>query len=195
MGDTRLDEYAFTRHPESRQPRDGFQFAHARGSERTFGAPMRLDAETRRRLSRARDRLELLDTSPALAEIAREAGISRFHFIRLFEATFGVTPHQFRVAVRIAEARRLLASGQPVTDVCMAVGFSSLGSFSSSFARREGQSPSVYQRRVRTLVQVPADLDRVYSPGCFTLLGRLPPDAFRNFGEARFKSVVEGSKP
>lgn len=146
---------------------------------------MRLDADTRRRLSRARDRLEFLDGSPAIADVAREAGISPFHFIRLFEAAFGVTPHQYRIGIRIAEARRLLASGQPVTDVCMAVGFSSLGSFSASFARRVGQAPSAYQRRIRTVVQVPADLDRVFFPGCFTLLGQLPPDAFRNFGEAR----------
>lgn len=158
--------------------------------ERTFSRPMRLDANTRRRLSRARDRLEFLDGSPDIAELAREAGISPFHFIRLFEAAFGVTPHQHRVAARIAEARRLLASGQPVTDVCMAVGFSSLGSFSASFARRVGEPPSVYQRRIRTVVQVPADLPRVFYPGCFTLLGLLPPGAFRNFGEARPRSPV-----
>jgi AraC-like DNA-binding protein len=142
---------------------------------------MRLDADTRRRLSRARERLELVDAAPGIAEVAREAGISPFHFIRLFEAAFGVTPHQYRVGSRIAEARRLLASGQRVTDVCMAVGFSSLGSFSASFARRVGQAPSAYQRRIRMLVQVRADLTRVFFPGCFSLLGRLPPDAFRNF--------------
>lgn len=145
---------------------------------------MRLDGDTRRTLCRARDRLELYEASLSVAEIAREAGISRFHFIRLFEAAFGVTPHQYRIRTRIAGARRLLARGQSVTDVCMAVGFSSVGSFSASFARRVGQSPSLYQRRVRALVQVPADLDRVFYPGCFTLLGRLPPDALRTFGEA-----------
>jgi AraC-like DNA-binding protein len=151
---------------------------------------MRLDSATRRRLSRARDRLECFDASPAIADVAREAGISPFHFIRLFEATFGVTPHQYRVGVRIAEARRLLASGESVTDVCTAVGLASLGSFSATFARRVGQAPSVYQRRIRTVVQVPADLDRVFYPGCFTLLGRLPPDAFRTFGEARAEPPV-----
>jgi AraC-like DNA-binding protein len=145
---------------------------------------MRLDGKTRRTLCRARDRLELCASSFSIADVAREAGISRFHFIRLFEAAFGVTPHQHRIRTRIAEARRLLAGGLPVTDVCMAVGFSSLGSFSASFARRVGQAPSTYQRRVRPLVQVPADLDRVFHPGCFTLLGRLPPDALRTFGEA-----------
>jgi hypothetical protein len=55
----------------------------------------------------------------------------------------------------------------------------------ASFARRVGQAPSVYQRQIRTVVQVPADLDRAFFPGCVTLLGWLPPDAFRNFGEAR----------
>lgn len=149
-----------------------------------MGGRMRLDGDMRRTLCRARDRLELCEPSLSIAEIARETGISRFHFIRLFEAAFGVTPHQYRIRTRIADARRLLASGQPVTNVCMALGFSSLGSFSASFARRVGQPPSVYQRRVRALVQVPADLDRVFHPGCFTLLGRLPPDALRTFREA-----------
>ena len=151
---------------------------------------MKLDPRTRRRLSRARERLALLDVSPTIAELAREAETSPFHFIRLFEAAFGTTPHQYRVHVRIAEARRLLASGQPVTDVCMAVGFSSLGSFSASFARRVGQAPSIYQRRMRTVVAVPADFDQVFHPGCFTLIGRLPPDAFRNSGEARRETPV-----
>jgi AraC-like DNA-binding protein len=175
--------------PDTLYPGDLIRVAAPR-VERAVGRRMRLDADTRLRLSRARDRLEFLDASPTIAEVARGAGISPFHFIRLFEAAFGVTPHQYRVGVRIAEARRLLASGQSVTDVCLAVGFSSLGSFSATFARRVGQAPSVYQRHIRTVVQVPADLDRVFFPGCFTLLGRLPPDAFRNFGEAPPGPVV-----
>ncbi len=146
---------------------------------------MRLDDDTRRRLSRARDILEADElASPTIAEVARRSGVSPFHFIRLFEAAFGVTPHRYRTASRIERARLLLAAGQPVTSVCMDLGFSSLGSFSTLFARRVGEPPARYQRRVRPLVQVPADLVRVLGPGCLMLMRALPADAFRNFREA-----------
>src|SRR5262245_7370814 len=109
-----------------------------------------------RRLCRARDLLREVEPAPSIAEIAREVGISPFHFIRQFEALFGVTPHQFRIASRLEEARRLLALGRhSVTDACMDVGFSSLGSFSDLFSRRLGETPSSYRRRVRAMVSVP----------------------------------------
>jgi AraC-like DNA-binding protein len=145
---------------------------------------MWLDGDTRRRLSQAREMLEAEEESPAIPLIARRAGVAPFHFIRVFEAAFGVTPHRYRTAARLARARRLLAAGEPVTDVCMAVGFSSLGSFSGLFTRHVGEAPSKYQRRLRAVVQVPADLVRVFAPGCFSLMGALPAHAFRNFREA-----------
>ena len=145
---------------------------------------MRLDDDTRRRLSFARDLLEGDATLAPIATVARRAGVSPYHFIRLFEAAFGTTPHRYRTGVRLERARRLLAGGMPVTDVCMEIGFSSLGSFSSLFARRVGEAPSRYQRRVRASIQVPADLVRLFTPDCFGLMGLLPADAFRNFREA-----------
>ena len=144
---------------------------------------MRRDDDTRRRLSRARDILEADAALPVVA-VARRAGVSPYHFIRLFEATFGLTPHRYRTAVRLERARRLLAGGTPVTEVCLELGFSSLGSFSALFARRVGEPPSRYQRRVRTIVQVPADVVRRFTPSCLSLIVQLPPDAFRNFREA-----------
>jgi len=92
----------------------------------------------------ARDLLaQSTDTPRPIAAIARAVGISPFHFIRQFEAVFGATPHQFRIARRIDRAAYLLAlDGQSVTDVCMEVGCSSLGSFSTLFARRVGVPPS-----------------------------------------------------
>ena len=75
-----------------------------------------------------------------------------------------------------------------MTDVCMDVGFSSLGSFSALFTRRIGEAPSAYQRRVRAMVQVPGSIPADLTPGCLTLMGHLPPSAFatpaRNFREA-----------
>jgi AraC-like DNA-binding protein len=128
--------------------------------------------------------LEAEYTSASIAQIARRAGMSQFHFIRVFAATFGVTPHRYRMGVRLERARHLLAGGEPVTQVCMELGFSSLGSFSSLFTRSLGEAPSRYQRRVRTSVQVPCDLARLLHPGCFGLMTALPSDAFRNFREA-----------
>jgi hypothetical protein len=61
-----------------------------------------------------------------------------------------------------------------VTDVCMAVGFSSLGSFSTLFTQRIGEPPSAYRRRVRTLITVPGIPAIDLTPGCLTLMGRLP---------------------
>ena len=103
---------------------------------------MLLRHEGFRRLCRARDVLrESREPSPTIEQLAREVRISPFHFIRQFEAVFGVTPHQFRIASRIDVAKQLLAAGEhSVTDVCMEVGFSSLGSFSALFARPIGET-------------------------------------------------------
>lgn len=139
-----------------------------------------------RRLCRARDLLtEPTDLPLSIADIARDAQMSPSHFIRQFEAVFGLTPHQFRIDARLDLARRLLARGDSsVTDVCMEVGFSSLGSFSALFLRRVGESPSGYRRRARALVSVPGRLPLDLFPGCLTLLARLPPSARSIFREA-----------
>ena len=113
-------------------------------------------------------------------------GISPFHFIRQFEAVFGTTPHQFRIARRIDRATRLLAlDAGSVTDVCMEVGFSSLGSFSTLFARRVGESPSRYRARARRLVQVPALSRFDPTAGCLSLMSHLPWSAFSQFSRRR----------
>ena len=133
---------------------------------------MLLRHEGFRRLCLARERLQQLDEpAPTIEELAGEVRISPSHFIRQFEAMFGVTPHQYRIQARLDRAKRLLATGdRSVTDVCMEIGFSSLGSFSTLFARRFGESPSEFRRRVR-----PHDL----TPGCLSLMGALPDRSFR----------------
>jgi len=125
-----------------------------------------------RRLCRAREVLAELDgPQPTIEALAREIGISPAHFIRQFEALFGVTPHQYRIQVRLDRAKQLLAvQRRAVTAVCMDVGFSSLGSFSTLFSRRFGETPTAYRRRIRA-----ADL----VPGCLTLMANLPNRSFR----------------
>lgn len=133
---------------------------------------MLLRHEGFRRLCRARELLQQIDEPvPTIEEVARQLQISPFHFTRQFEAVFGVTPHQYRIQVRLDRAKQLLAAGQlSVTDICMEIGFSSLGSFSMLFTRRFGETPSAYRRRVHS-----ADL----SPGCLSLMAGLPRSSFR----------------
>ena len=143
-----------------------------------------------RRLCLARTLLrEMRQPAPSIEALAREVQISPFHFMRQFEAVFGLTPHQYRIQTRLDAAKDLLARGQhSVTDVCFEVGFSSLGSFSTLFARRVGESPSAYRRRMRLTLSVPGAGVVDLTPGCLMLMGRLPPSAygaFRSFREAR----------
>ena len=125
------------------------------------------------RLCRARDLLrDTHDRTLTIEEVARDATLSPFHFIRLFRTVFGETPHQFRIQARVDRAKQLLAlSDYSVTDVCMEVGFTSLGSFSDLFARRVGVAPSVYRRQIRSIMAVPGALPKAVTPGCLTLMG------------------------
>ena len=125
------------------------------------------------RLCRARDLLrEVHDRTVTIDEAARAAAMSPFHFIRQFNAVFGETPHQARIRFRLNRARLLLAGGErSVTEICMEVGFSSHGSFSTLFARRVGVSPSEYRRRARSMVAVPGTITSQLFPGCLSLMG------------------------
>lgn len=146
-----------------------------------------LDHDTIRRLHRARVRLQTIgSSSPTIAELAKSSGFSEFHFIRLFAAVFGETPHKLRTRARLDHAKRRLAlADTSVTELCMELGFSSVGSFSALFSRRVGVSPSAYRRSTRALVQVPARLRLEFTPGCLSLMARLPAEAFRSFREVR----------
>jgi AraC-like DNA-binding protein len=84
-----------------------------------------------------------------LEQIAGQASFSRYHFLRLFRAAFDQTPHQYLTGRRIARAKELLEQGNlSVTEVCFAVGFDSLGSFSALFRRHVGHAPTIYRARI-----------------------------------------------
>lgn len=128
------------------------RIAHALAREfpRTEEAASRLPAvrastraELMRRVLRGRDYLlSRMSESVSLADAARAAGISRYHFLRAFRAAFRLTPHRFLTTQRLARARMLLRGGRhTVTDVCFESGFQSVGSFSLLFRRHFGVAP------------------------------------------------------
>ena len=94
---------------------------------------------------------ELLHDSPAedldLQTLAREAGISPYHFHRAFRAAFGQTPHAYRTGLRMAHARRLLETSElSVIEVSTTVGFASAASFANLFRRTFGTPPSAVRK-------------------------------------------------
>jgi AraC-like DNA-binding protein len=100
-------------------------------------------------LRRARDLVDRSYADPLdLDALAAEAGLSRYHFVRTFADTYGDTPMRYLTRRRIERAQDLLRSANlTVTEVCMMVGFSSLGSFSSRFRELVGESPTQYRDR------------------------------------------------
>ena len=121
---------------------------------------------------RARDAMDRAYSEPLdVAALARIANVSEAHFIRTFSATFGETPHRYLQRRRVERAMFLLrATERPVTDICLDVGFSSLGTFSRSFSEIVGESPSDYRKR-GPIVAV---------PNCFAMAWTRP----SSFGEA-----------
>jgi AraC-like DNA-binding protein len=100
-------------------------------------------------LRRARDLADRRYAAPFdLDELARAAHVSKYHFARCFAATYGETPMRYLTRRRIERAQDLLRSANlTITEVCMLVGFSSLGSFSSRFRELVGESPTQYRDR------------------------------------------------
>ena len=105
--------------------------------------------ELYRRVHQARDYAAALYHTPiTLTEMAQVACLSPNHFLRTFRQVFQQTPHQFLTAKRLATAQHLLIhTDQPITQICTAVGFASLGSFSWLFHRHVGLSPAAYRQQ------------------------------------------------
>lgn len=124
------------------------------------------------RLCRARDLLrESHLDSLTIIDAAHEAQISPYHFIRAFKSAFGQTPHEFRTKIRIERAKELLIVGDhSITDLCMNLGYSSVGSFSTLFTKHTGVSPSTYRRQLRSMVKVPGLFPRDLVPHCFAMM-------------------------
>ena len=134
---------------------------------------------------RVRDAMDHTFVEPLdLTALARIAHVSERHLIRAFRATFGETPHRYLQRRRVERAMYLLReTDRSVTDVCLNVGFSSLGTFSRTFADIVGESPTAHRRR-GPLPDVPTCFRmRWMRPGN----GVPPASAQVGFGEARLK--------
>ena len=136
--------------------------------------------ESNRRMLRVRDAMDRTYAQPLdIASLARIACLSPTHLIRTFRATFGETPHRYLQRRRVERAMyQLRATDRSVTDICLDVGFTSLGTFSRTFSGIVGESPSAHRRR-GPLPDVPT---------CFAMRWTRPSGPVeRSFGEARVK--------
>src|SRR3954471_18583841 len=143
---------------------------------------LRMEAPSRR-LLRARDAMDRSYARPLdVAALAKIAMSSEAHFIRTFKQTFGETPHRYLQRRRLERAMWLLRETErPVTDICLEVGFASLGTFSRTFARVLGMSPTAYRAGWRAGAGTAG-----YIPTCVVMAWTRP--AERSFGEARTRA-------
>jgi AraC-like DNA-binding protein len=114
-------------------------------------------------LRRARDHIDRNYSEPLdVPTMARAALMSPAHFSRKFRAAYGETPYSYLMTRRIERAKALLRTGMSVTDTCVAVGCTSLGSFSSRFTEIVGETPSQYRARDHTDMElVPACVSKI----------------------------------
>ncbi len=146
-------------------------------------------------LRRARDLIDRDYAEPLdLDAMAREAGYSRYHFARAFRAAYGETPRTYLTRRRIERAKTLLRTANlSITEICLLVGFASLGSFSARFRELVGRSPSEYRTDAIAGTGVPP------IPGCVVLMWTRPhPDgqqSGRSAGDAHRATVSRKPQP
>ena len=147
-------------------------------------ADVRVPGDTLVHLRRARDHIDRNYTCGVdLDEAAAVAGLSKYHFHRLFTATYGLTPAAHLSQRRVERSQDLLRSSNlTVTEVCMAVGFSSLGSFTTRFRTITGETPSAFQRRWAA-----TGAPRI--PGCFVFMWGLA-EATHSASEEKPRTVA-----
>lgn len=135
--------------------------------------PATIRPDVRRCLNRARAFMDERYHLPLdLDQISSQANFSRYHFIRLFKQAFNQTPHQYLTYKRIEQAKALLRVDElTVTEVCFAVGFESVGSFSALFCRYVGHPPRIYRARLIERRRHPHNV----VPACFMLVLGLAP--------------------
>jgi AraC-like DNA-binding protein len=140
-----------------------------------------------RQLRRAKDAMDRDWSEPLdLDAVAASAGYSRYHFVRAFKAVYGQTPGQYLSRRRIERAEELLRTADlSVTEICTLVGFSSLGTFSASFKKQTGLTPSEYRGKH-------VGRGAALIPGCYALLWS---GGFKSFERSAEKDRNSGEAP
>jgi AraC-like DNA-binding protein len=130
-------------------------------------APRAIAARDRRRAVHAALWIDAHAADPIdLEAAAREAGLSPFHFLRVFTGVLGVTPKQYVIRARLGRAARLLAEGdQPITEIALDVGFGDLSNFVRTFHRAAGVSPRRFRQASRGDRKILQDRIAVAPPG------------------------------
>ena len=143
-------------------------------------AVVELSRHPARYLLRAKDLIDARYREPLdVPTLARAAHLSPAHFSREFRRTFGETPHQYLLTRRLERAAALLRStDHSVADICMNVGLRSVGSFTTSFRRVYGLSPTAYR-------EAHPPLQRVRIPTCVLRAYARPQSSFREDSRAR----------
>jgi AraC-like DNA-binding protein len=127
-----------------------------------------------RHLLRGRDYVDSNYADPELSvdDMARAAGLSKAHFTREFGNSFGESPRAYLLTRRLERAAHLLRhTDHMVLDICLSVGLTSVGSFTSSFSRTYGESPTTYR------ASFPAAKSLARPPACYARMYGRPPRA------------------
>lgn len=121
------------------------------------------------RLNASRDYIADHYRAPlSLAEIAKCSSMSPYHFLREFKQTYGETPNEFLIRLRVEQAKKMLITENfSVSDICEKVGYSSLGSFSSLFLKQVGMAPTLYRRKLWALSAEPFRFPLQVIPACY----------------------------
>jgi AraC-like DNA-binding protein len=143
-----------------------------------------VSAPPARYLLRAKDLADARYFEPLdVADLARAAGLSRAHFSRQFRRAFGESPHAYLLTRRLERAAAMLRNtDRSVAGICVAVGLQSIGSFTSTFTRTYGVSPTAYRARF------PAAAEHALIPACVLRAYSRPQK--RTFGEDRARSAL-----
>jgi AraC-like DNA-binding protein len=131
----------------------------------------KINTDIYKRLCRAKEFIDdQFSEQINLNQIAKEACISPYHFLRVFHKVYNKTPHRYLTEKRIDKAKELLRNdSMSVTEVCFDVGFESLGSFSALFNKRVGLSPVLYRAETLRKILISINFPEKLVPGCFLL--------------------------
>ena len=111
-----------------------------------------------------------------LSDMAKSSYMSPFHFLRVFKETYGETPNEFLIRLRIEQAKKMLITeNYSVSEICEKVGYASLGSFSSLFLKKTGMAPTLYRRNLWALSTEAYRFPSQVIPACYAyhFLGKL----------------------